>query len=178
MAELSTLARPYAKAAFELANQNSQLAQWADTLGLLSGLSKQQNVGKLFNSPNETPEGKAQKLVDLCADDLSAQGKNFVHILAENRRLTLLPEINLQFQILKAEQEKSLAVDVVSAREMSAEQQASLTSALTERLQRTVTISVSIDPALLGGAVIRAGDTIIDGSVRGRLAKLAEAINS
>jgi F-type H+-transporting ATPase subunit delta len=178
MAELSTLARPYAKAAFELAKQNSQLTQWADTLGLLSALSEQENVAKLFNSPSETPEGKAQKLVDICADDLSDEGKNFVYTLAENRRLTLLPEINAQYQMLKAEQEKSIAVDVVSAQEMSAEQQASLTGALSERLQRTVTISVSIDPALLGGAVIRAGDTIIDGSVRGRLAKLAEAINS
>lgn len=178
MAELSTLARPYAKAAFEFANQNSQLGLWADTLGLLSALSEQQNLAKLFKSPGETPQSKAQKLVDICADRLSAETKNFVHILAENRRLSLLPEINLQFQALKAEQEKSIAVEVISARDMSVEQQTSLTSALTERLQRTVTLSVSIDPALLGGAVIRAGDTIIDGSVRGRLAKLAEAINS
>ncbi len=178
MAELSTLARPYAKAAFELAKQNGQLTQWADALGLLAVLSEQQNVVKLVNSPSETPEGKAQKLIGLCADDLSAQGKNFVHALAENRRLPLLPEINAQYQMLKAEQEKSIAVDVVSARELTAEQQAGLTDALTERLQRTVTISVSTDPALLGGAVIRAGDTIIDGSVRGRLTKLAEAINS
>lgn len=178
MAELSTLARPYAKAAFEFANQDSQLGQWADTLGLLSALSEQQNLAKLLKSPGETPQSKAQKLVDICADRLSAETKNFVHILAENRRLSLLPEINLQFQALKAEQEKSISVEVISARDMSVEQQTRLTSALTARLQRTVTISVSIDPALLGGAIIRAGDTIIDGSVRGRLAKLAEAINS
>ncbi len=178
MAELSTLARPYAKAAFELANENNELAQWANALDLLSALSDQQNIAELFNSPNETPESKAEKLVAICADDLFAKGKNFVHILAENRRLTLLPEIATQFHILKAEQEKSIAVDVVSAKELSAEQQASLTNALKERLQRTVTISVSIDPDLLGGAVMRAGDMIIDGSVRGRLSKLAEAINS
>ena len=178
MAELSTLARPYAKAAFEFASESGELAQWADLLDLLSALSGQKNVAELMNSPGETPSGKAQKLIGICAEELSDKGKNFIHILAENRRLTLLPEIRAQFQILKAEQEKSMAVEVVSAREMTAEQQSSLAEALKKRLERTVTINVSIDPALLGGAIVRAGDTIIDGSVRGRLAKLAEAINS
>ena len=178
MAELSTLARPYAKAAFEFADQSDGLEQWSASLNLLAALAQQDSVAKLFNSPSETPAGKAQKLIDICADELSPQGINFIHIMAENRRLSLLPEISTQFEVLKAEREKTMVVEVVSAREMSADQQAGLASALKERLQRTVNISVSIDPTLLGGAIIRAGDTIIDGSVRGRLAKLAEAINS
>ena len=178
MAELSTLARPYAKAAFEFADQSNSLEQWADILALLSGLAQQDKLAELFNSPGETPAGKAKELIDICADDLSPEAKNFIHVMAENRRLTLLPEIAAQYQSLKAEREKTLTVEVVSAKEMSAEQQAGLASALNERLQRNININVSIDSALLGGAIIRAGDTIIDGSVRGRLAKLAEAINS
>ncbi|PCH51854.1 MAG: F0F1 ATP synthase subunit delta [Cellvibrionales bacterium] len=178
MAELSTLARPYAKAAFEFADQADGLEQWSAMLNLLAALAQEDSVAKLFNSPSETPVGKAQKLIDICADELSPQGQNFIHIVAENRRLSLLPEISTQFEALKAEREMTVEVEVVSAREMSADQQAGLASALKERLQRTVSINVSIDPTLLGGAIIRAGDTIIDGSVRGRLAKLAEAINS
>jgi F-type H+-transporting ATPase subunit delta len=178
MAELSTLARPYAKAAFEFADQSDGLERWSDLLGLLAVLGQQDSVAKLFNSPSETPVGKAQKLIDLCADELSPEGKNFIHIVAENRRLSLFPEISIQFEALKAEREKTLAVEVVSATQLSADQQAGLASALKDRLQRTVSINVSIDPTLLGGAIIRAGDTIIDGSVRGRLAKFAEAINS
>ena len=178
MAELSTLARPYARAAFESADQADELESWSQFLSLLSILAQQEKVAELFNSPGETPAGKAQKLIDICAEEISPQGKNIIHILAENRRLTLLPEICTQFQALKAEREKTMTVEVVSASDMSAEQQAELASALKERLQRTVSINVSVDPTLLGGAVIRAGDTIIDGSVRGRLAKFAEAINS
>lgn len=178
MAELSTLARPYAKAAFESANESGSLDEWAQTLDLLAALREQPAVAALIASPNQTPEQKARSLADLCGDQLSASGNNFLFILAENRRLTLLPEIADQFHALKAEQEKSIAVDVTSAREMTQQQQDSLAAALQTRLQRSVTIQVSVDPDLLGGAVIRAGDTIIDGSVRGRLAKLAEAINS
>lgn len=178
MAELSTLARPYAKAAFEHANQTETLTNWAEMLNLLSALAQSQNIADLFKSPAETPRGKAKKLADICADSLSKDGQNFICILADNRRLSLLPEISAQFNALKKEQEKAIEVAIISARELTDEQQARLVSALTERLKREVSIDVSIDPTLLGGVVIRAGDTVIDGSLRGRLGKLAEVINS
>lgn len=178
MAELSTLGRPYARAAFEYANGAGQLAPWADMLGLLSALTKQEAVAALLGSPSETPAGKAARLIEICGDSVTPAVVNFIHILAENRRLALLPVISEQFNALKAEQEKNVAVEVVSARALTADQQETLAAALKTRLQRDVTINVSVDSALLGGAVIRAGDTIIDGSVRGRLTKLAEALNS
>jgi F-type H+-transporting ATPase subunit delta len=178
MAELSTLARPYAKAAFEHANQTGTLEHWAEMLNLLSALTQSQNIAALLQSPAETPRGKAGKLAEICADKLSQDGQNFIHILADNRRLSLLPEIGAQFNALKAEQEKAVEVAITSARELSDDQQARLVSALSERLKREVSVEVSIDPALLGGLVVRAGDTVIDGSLRGRLSKLAEVINS
>jgi F-type H+-transporting ATPase subunit delta len=101
-----------------------------------------------------------------------------VVILSENRRLTLLPQISQQFEIMKANREKAIDVEVTSAQTLDAAQQQMLTEALSEKLERKVNMQVSLDKSLLGGAVIRAGDTVIDGSIRGRLTKLAETLNS
>lgn len=177
MAEISTLARPYAKAAFEYANENGAVEQWSTMLSLLAGLSGFTAVSELISGPGETPANKASKLIDICGDGLNAQGANFLRNLANNRRLDLLAEIQIQFNALQAEYNKTLDVDVVAARAMDQSQQDRLAEALQQRLQRTININVSVDAKLIGGAVIRAGDTIIDGSVSGRLAKLAEAIN-
>ncbi len=177
MAELSTLARPYAKAAFEYANEHDAVSEWSAMLDLLSGVSSYEAVSKLIGSPSETATAKAEMLVDICGDGLSDKGVNFLKNLADNRRLALLPQIQFQFGVLKAEQEKMLDVDVTAAQALDQPQQDRLAEALQKRLQRTININVSVDPTLIGGVVIRAGDTIIDGSVSGRLAKLAEAIN-
>ena len=99
-------------------------------------------------------------------------------ILSENRRLTLLPQISQQFEIMKANREKAIDVEVTSAQTLDAAQQQMLTEALSKKLERKVNMQVSLDKSLLGGAVIRAGDTVIDGSIRGRLTKLAETLNS
>ncbi len=177
MAELSTLARPYAKAAFEYANEKGAVDQWAGMLRLLAGLSEFEAVADLISAPDQTPAEKAEKLIAICGDGLNAEGANFLRNLADNRRLPLLPQIRVQFNAFQAEQDKTLDVDVLAARVMDQAQQDRLAAALQQRLQRTININVSVDPTLIGGAVIRAGDTIIDGSVSGRLAKLAEAIN-
>jgi F-type H+-transporting ATPase subunit delta len=109
---------------------------------------------------------------------LGATGQNFISILSENRRLQLLPQISHQFEIMKANREKAVDVDLIAAHEMDAEQQQKLSDALSAKLERKVNMQVSLDKSLLGGAVIRAGDTVIDGSIRGRLTKLAESLNS
>ena len=133
---------------------------------------------KLLASPGSTPAHQAATIIDLCGDVLDATGRNFIVILSENRRLTLLPQISYQFEIMKANREKAVDVDVVSAQPLDAEQQKMLSEALSIKLQRKVNMQVSLDKSLLGGAVIRAGDTVIDGSIRGRLTKLAESLNS
>lgn len=177
MAELSTLARPYARAAFERAVADNSLQPWADALALLAGVAGQDKVAGLIQSPSLTAAQKADTLLELCGDELSSKLNNFVKLLAENHRLGLLRQIHDQFHALKIEREKVVDVELVSAIAIDATQQEKLTKALATRLEREVNISVSVDSDLIGGAVIRAGDMIIDGSVRGRLNKLAEALN-
>ena len=178
MAELSTLARPYAKAAFEYALEAGDLQGWSDSLGTASSVAKQSTVDQLLSSPSSTSAEQAAALTGICGESLNSAVKNFICILSENRRLKLLPQIAQQFEIMKANQEKAIEVDVASAQPLDEEQQEKLTEALSKKLERKVNMQVSLDKSLLGGAVIRAGDTVIDGSIRGRLTKLAESFNS
>ncbi len=178
MAELSTLARPYARAAFEYADAKGELQGWSKTLALLAAVVQQDTVERLLSSPSYTAKQQAEKLISVCGEDLSQQLKNYIGALSENRRLLLLPQIQQQFEVLKANREKSVDVTIESATELTVEQQEKLTKALSARLEREVYMQVSVDKSLLGGAVVRAGDTVIDGSIRGRLAKLAEALTS
>jgi F-type H+-transporting ATPase subunit delta len=178
MAELSTLARPYAKAAFEFAADAGDLQGWSKSLSTAGAVAEQQAVVKFLSSPNATAAQQAAAVNDICGDALSVTGQNFIAILSENRRLQLLPHISHQFEIMKANREKAVDVEVVSAYELDAVQQEKLSDALGAKLKRNINMQVSFDKSLLGGAVIRAGDTVIDGSIRGRLAKLAESLNS
>jgi F-type H+-transporting ATPase subunit delta len=129
-------------------------------------------------SPTYTAKQQAAVLVEICGDALSAAGQNFLAVLSEHRRLQLLPEISRQFEILKANREKAIDVEVISAQLLTDDQQQQLSDALSAKLERKVNMQVRLDKSLLGGAVIRAGDTVIDGSIRGRLAKLAESLHS
>ena len=178
MAELSTLARPYAKAAFEYAAQAGELQSWSDSLATAGSVAQQPNVVKLLSSPSVTAQQQVTALIEICGDALDERGQNFLTVLSENHRLQLLPEISLQFDVLKANREKSVDVELVAAHELDAEQQQKLSDALSAKLERKVNMQVSLDKSLLGGAVIRAGDLVIDGSIRGRLAKLAESLHS
>nr|WP_010131054.1 F0F1 ATP synthase subunit delta [Microbulbifer agarilyticus] len=177
MAELSTLARPYAKAAFAHAQQASDLSGWSAALVTAAAVSQNEKVGELLDNPQLTSEVRAEKFLSVCGDfDPSMQ--NFIKLLAENHRLPLLPEISELFEDLKAQAEATLEVEVISARPLSDEQSQRLTQALSKKFAREVHLHSAVDESLLGGAIIRAGDTVIDGTVRGRLAKLAEAMNS
>ncbi|MCX2978216.1 F0F1 ATP synthase subunit delta [Candidatus Marimicrobium litorale] len=178
MAELSTLARPYAKAAFEYALEKSVLAEWAAQLTTLSAVVEHESMAQVLVNPELTNEQQASTLSDVCGENIGAELKNFISILAANKRLTLVPEIHKQFELYKANQEKSVDVEVISAFELPEETVTQLASALGQKLARQVKVSSSTDSDLLGGVLIRAGDTVIDGSVRGRLNKLAEAMNS
>ena len=178
MAELSTLARPYAKAAFEYAASVNDLQGWSENLEVIAAVAQQQAVVKLLSSPSYTAAQQAEKTIEICGDAVTNEIGRFLQVLAENRRLQLLPQIYQQFEVLKANREKTVEVNVVSATEISTEQQNKLASALSAKLERDVNMQVSVDDSLIGGAVVRAGDTVIDGSIRGRLAKLAEALNS
>ena len=178
MAELSTLARPYAKAAYEYAVESISLDSWSAMLKTLSAVVQQSAVKALLDSPERSAQQQGESLVEICGDALDESGRNLVGLLAKNRRLPLIPFIGDQFEVLKAQREKTVDVQVVAASELDAAQQEKLSQALSQRLDRLVNMTVSIDKSLLGGVLIRAGDTVIDGSIRGRLTKLAEALNS
>lgn len=178
MAELKTVARPYAKAAFEVAREQGHIIEWADMLNVLATVTVEPKLKKTLENPAFSAEEKANVLADVCAEDTTEQGKAFLLTLAANKRLSLIPAISDLFQQFKLNFEKAVNVEFTSAFELSAEQAQSLATALTKKLDRTVNLTSEVDASLIGGVVIRTGDLIIDGSVRGKLAKLAEAINS
>ncbi len=177
MAELSTMARPYAKAAFEYALSGGKLDDWSKMLATAASVAEEPKVAELLASPSATSTRLATVFVDLCGEDLDQQGANFVAELARNKRLGLLPQISEQFETLKAEQQKLVDVVVTSAFPLEEAQEKQLASKLSKRLNREVQMHTSVDKDLLGGVLIRAGDLVIDGSVRGKLAKLAEVMN-
>jgi F-type H+-transporting ATPase subunit delta len=181
MAENSTLARPYAKAAFELAQEGRTLEAWSEVLATLSALSADASVKEMFTSPKASPALRATVLLELAAkagEKLDQQAKNFVSLLAENRRLGLLPEIAADFERLRAEAENTLDVELRAAMPVGAAEQKLISEALHKKLGRTITLKYVEDKTLIGGAVLRAGDLVIDGSVRERLSRLtAELIH-
>lgn len=177
MAQLTTLARPYARAAFETATQDGQLQAWSSMLGLLGNLMLTPKVAEFLSAPARNTGAQAQTLIDLCGSELDSKGQNFVLVLSANKRLPLLPEISVIFEGLKAEHEKTVDVDVISAFSMDSAALTNLAAALKRRLNREVKLNTSVDKSLIGGLVVRAGDLVIDGSVRGKLNKLAETLN-
>ncbi|MDT8398167.1 MAG: F0F1 ATP synthase subunit delta [Pseudomonadales bacterium] len=178
MAETTTLARPYARAAFEVALAGKTLQSWSEMLAQVQAVARHDAVVGILSSPSLTGAAQAQILLDLCGDSLDPALQNFIRILAENKRLPLLEEIATLFEEMKAVQEKTLDVDVTTAFPLADSTRQKLAEALGRRLQRTVTIRSEVDKNLIGGIVVRAGDLVIDGSLRGRLNKLTEAMNS
>ncbi|MDC3332820.1 F0F1 ATP synthase subunit delta [bacterium] len=178
MAELNSLARPYAKAAFEFANAADDLANWSTQLKTAFAVSQNEKMVAMLSSPALTTTQQAEQFIAVCGDELTGGIQNFIKILADNKRLLLLPSIAILFEEFKANREKRVNVEVATAYELDADIQAKLATALTGKLDRDVTVNTVIDKALIGGIVVRAADVVIDGSLRGRLDKLAEALNS
>lgn len=176
MAETATLARPYANALFDVAKEEQMLEGWSRMLGNLAAASQHAKVKLLLEAPDVAYEQKAFRLTEICGDELTERGKKFVQVLAANRRLALLGEIAQQFEELRALEEKNLDVEVVSAYPLTEAEAENLANVLQARYEKQVILTSRVDPSLLGGAIIRAGDTVIDGSVRGKLAKLGEAL--
>ncbi len=178
MAELTTLARPYAKAVFAEAQEKSALDAWSDDLALLAAYAADADLAKVLVHPSLTAAQQAQALTDVCGDKLNDAAKNLVAVLAENKRLPLLSEIAALFEGLKAQLQNTVDVVVTSAFELSSDQADKLAQALKAKLNCDVRLTSEVDESLIGGAIIRAGDLVIDGSVTGKLSKLAEAMKS
>jgi F-type H+-transporting ATPase subunit delta len=176
MAELATLARPYANAVFAVAKQDGELERWSRMLGFLAVAAGDSQVKLLLDSPEVADEQKAFRLSEVCGDELNDRARKFVQTLARNKRLDLIDEIRAQFESLRAAEEQVLDVEVVSAYPLSDEHSAAIGSSLRAKYSKEVNLTSVVDRNLLGGAIIRAGDTVIDGSVRGKLDKLAESL--
>lgn len=176
MAELQTLARPYARAAFEYASGEAELDAWLRELSLIAAVVSDERVQNMLRNPSLTTTQQASQFVELCGDELGDSRQRFVHVLAENRRLALAAQIAELFAQLKAQREQTVAVELISAFDMPDEVSERIAAALGKRLDREVVVSSHTDSDLIGGVLIRAGDLVIDGSVRGRLNKLAEAL--
>jgi len=178
MAEAATIARPYAKAAFMAACDAKSLAAWSEALQKSSGLVADSRVAELLTNPRMSIDQVVSMFAGLGGKGIDVSWQNFVRLLAENKRLHVLPDIAAQFEMLRAQYENELDVEVTSAAAMSADQSAKLAAALNKRFKRNVRMSVKLDPGLLGGAVIRAGDLVIDGSINGRLQRLASELGA
>jgi len=177
-AELSTIARPYARAIFGRAlDSDNGLDNWSSMLSYMAAAVKEQAVVVLLDNPRLSFEEEAGILVDVCGDSLNEEGRNLVKLLAENGRLRLLPEISSQYEMLKDQYQQLMNVTITSAFEVTEADQNNLQTSLNRMLQLEIKLSSKVDSDLLGGVIIRAGDMVIDSSLRGRLEKLAQALS-
>jgi len=181
MSDFETSARPYARAVFELASEEGQLQQWQDRLQLAAVIAADTDMLAMFQLPSMLASEQAQLFVSVASDsdkaEINDDFKNLVALLAENGRLAIFPAIATVFETLKQEAEGRIEVRIRSAKELTAEQQEKISKSLSKRLGKEVSISTEIDESLIAGAVVTAGDLVIDGSASGRMDKLTTALN-
>jgi F-type H+-transporting ATPase subunit delta len=176
MAEKNTIARPYAQAAFSLAESQGNLKKWSDMLQLVAAVASDDAMQVLIGNPSIDSDRQIDTFIGICGDGLDQYGQNFVRVLAENKRLDVLPEVADLYEEMRAEAESTVEAEVTSAIPLSETQQTQLIAALKKRLGREVTLVTKTDENIIGGAIVRAGDLVIDASVTGQLEKLANTL--
>jgi F-type H+-transporting ATPase subunit delta len=178
MAERTTIARPYADAAFEYARDANAMPQWAEMLRLLEGIVVDPRMSEALGSPKLTGDEKASLLLSIAGDRMSGEMRNFVSILVEADRVSLVPEIRQLFDALRDEAEGVAKATIESPIELTPEQVGGITAALERRFGKRIQATLSLNPALIGGARITVGDTVIDGSVQARLDAMTHALHA
>ena len=178
MSELTTAARPYARAVFEMADKTGELAKWSELLAFMGAVAENAEVQDLLASPKMAKQAGADAFIALCDKKLNDKAENLVRMLAENDRLSLLPEMSVLYEVLKDEAEGSVEAQIIAAKKLTQAEEKSIAAALKKRLGRDIKLKVSVDGSLLGGAIIRAGDLVMDGSLKGRLDKLTHMMTS
>ncbi len=177
MSSLTTLARPYAKAAFGLAQAGNDLAGWDDMLTLAGAIAADESVAGLLENPHVGGTRVVKLLADIGGEHFHDKFRDFISVLGANSRLPLLPEITVLYHGLRQRAEKRLHVRVVSAVPLEKDQSSRLRGALAKRFESEIELVNEIDPGVLGGAVIYAGDQVIDGSLLGRLRRLEQDLS-
>ncbi len=178
MAEKATIARPYARAAFEYAQQHGRFEQWSASLAAATAVTDDAAVRRLLNHPHVSPTQLVALINEVVGQQFDEAVRNFIATLAQNHRLVLLSHITQMYEAMRADAESVADVQVISAVPLDASQQQRLAAALKKRLNRNVRMHCSVDAKLVGGAVVRYGDLVIDGSVKERLARLAHVITN
>ena len=176
MSESSNIARPYAQAIFELARDSDRFDQWSESLKLLCEIVEHPDIGILINDPRITRQQVLDIVLEIGADSFDEHTRNLVRILAHYRRLAAVPSITRQYESLRAIEEGIIEAELETAFEVDDDHQSSLILALQKRLGRKVRLTSNVNPDLLGGVVVRAGDWVIDGSVRAKLEKLSSSL--
>ena len=169
MSELITLARPYAKAAYEFAKSEDKIAEWQNQLAIAAGMAEHETVADIFSDPNVTDD---QLVALIAGDDTDNHYRNLIKLMIENNRLALLPEVAQQYQHYYEQDSGAQTVDVYSAAPLSDDQQQRLTEALSRRIGKDITLHIEVDESLLGGAKIYCGDLVIDGTLGGKVERL------
>ncbi|MGD9842159.1 MAG: F0F1 ATP synthase subunit delta [Steroidobacteraceae bacterium] len=178
MAEKATIARPYARAAFEFARSHGQFPQWSESLAIAAAVASDPSVIRLLNHPRVTAAQVVELITDVAGERLDPSARNFITTLAQNGRVGLLPYIAVMYETMRAEAESVADVEVTSAMALDQPQQQRLIAALKVRLNREVRLHCSIDATLMGGAVVRYGDLVIDGTVKDRLSRLTAVVTN
>jgi F-type H+-transporting ATPase subunit delta len=178
MAEITTIARPYAEALARLAGESDSWGRWSEMLALGAGVVADTQVTDLIRNPGVAAENVGDIVVAVCGERLNAEGANFVRLLAENRRLSVIPEIARQFEVMKAAREGTLDARVSTAFELTPAQLDGLKAKLEGKFGRKINIAQEMDASLIGGVVIQVGDEVLDASVRGKLGDLAATLKA
>lgn len=176
--EATTIARPYAEAVFSQAKESGKLDLWADMLDFIVGVITDPQIGPRIEDHSWSRQQMTDLLLEICGGRLNDEAQNLVRLLAVNDRLPVVPEVQRLFLQLKAEQEGVMDVEITSAFDLKPAQEKSLAQALSKSLGREVRITSATDPALIGGVRIQAGDVVIDGSVAGQIARLANELGN
>jgi len=178
MAEKSTIARPYAQAAFDLAKDSNDLKSWSEMLQFLAAVIKDDAMAAMIHNPKFQTQDLIDIVLKITGDRLNKSAQNFVRVVAANKRLNVLPEIAEIYEAHRANEEGTIDAEVISAFELSDAQKKNLVDGLKKRLGREINLSTKIDESLIGGSIVRAGDMVIDGSVTGQLEKLAHKLTA
>ena len=177
MSELTTVARPYAKAAFDYAVEKQTVAQWQEMLVFAGAVAQDASIKEILKGAYSASK-LAEIFIGVCGEQIDENGQNLIRVLAENKRLSALPDVATLFNQYKAEFDKEIEVDVTSAIKLTKAQQTSISAALEKRLSRKVNLICNVDKAIVAGLIIKAGDTVIDGSIQTKLNRLADALQA
>jgi F-type H+-transporting ATPase subunit delta len=176
MSELATLARPYAAAAFKRSQETGNTEKWSKSLAFMSAVLNDKEMSVFVGNPNVSKERLSALMLDICQESVDEESTNFLKLLIQNNRLTLAPTIAELFEVYKAENEGYVDVEVTTAYAFSKEEKKSFTLVLEKTLGKKVHINVIVDKSLIGGVLVRAGDRVIDGSIKGQLQLMQKAL--